>query len=197
MKKISCLYILIALMVLASCEGNMSMDSREFTVKVQFGDSLHYNNVSLSVVNDNYAALQQMGTAKVKNGKCEFMGQTTGARVAFLRLDSLENPFYFILEPGTTNINIDLRKWSIKGGRENARYTWALNERKRLIDERTRNRESYMKAIADTTLTLRGERQAVLRDSLLADSLQHLMTGYMNGNDAVSRIIRERFSTTQ
>lgn len=197
MKKIIILLLVHALVALGSCHRNRLAPSCGYTVEVQLAPSLRHDSVSLFVVNDSYGSLQRGGATALHHGRAVFIGQTAGAHVAFLRLDSLKNPFYFILEPGTTNINIDLRKWSIKGGRENARYTWVLNERKRLIDERTRNREAYMKAIADTTLTLRRERQAVLRDSLIADSLRRLMTRCMTGDDPVSRIIRERFSVTK
>lgn len=195
MKKFLIPVIIIAFVLLLSCGKNSHAVSYNYTVKVQIGDSLHYDSVSLTMVNDTYSALQHIGTSTVKDGLCEFGGQMTGAAVAYLRLDTLERPFYFVLEPGITKINIDLRKWSIAGGKGNEQYTRLLNERQRLIDERKANRESYLKAIADTTLTLRKERVAVVRDSLLADSLQHLMARCTTGTDAVSRIMRERFGS--
>lgn len=196
MKKILFLYIVIALVALDSCDGNRLAASYGYTVEVQLGDSLEHDSVSLFVVNDSYGSLQCGGVTKLDNGRGLFTGQVQAAHVAFLKLDSLQRPFYFVLEPGKMLININLRSWTITGGRENARYMGVLNERQRLIDARQKNRDAYLKAIADTTLTLRSERHAVLRDSLIADSLQHLMARYMNGNDAVSLIIRERFATT-
>lgn len=177
-----------------SCDGVDKTPSHVYTVKVHIGDSVRrHHSVSLTMVNDTYSSLQDCGTQALAGGRAVFTGQTTGERVAFLRLDSLERPFYFVLEPGITSIDIDLHKWSISGSKGSARYAWLLNERQRLIDERTANREAYLKAIADTTLTLRKERAAVVRDSLLTDSLKRLMTKSTSGNDAVSRIMRERF----
>ena len=193
MKKTFFLYMTIALMALGSCEGSMTSASYDYAVEVQLGDSLKHDSVSLFVVNDTYGSLQRGGAVKLDKGRWLFSGQTEGVRVAFLKLDSLERPFYFVLEPGRMQINIDLRSWTINGGHENSRYVWLLNERQRLIDARRQNRETYLKAAADTTLSLRSERRAVLRDSLLSDSLQHLLIRYMSGGDAVSRIVRERF----
>ncbi|MBO7610472.1 MAG: DUF4369 domain-containing protein [Muribaculaceae bacterium] len=193
MKKLIITYAAIMLVALCGCDDFRVPASHGYCVKLQLCDSLRHDGASLYVVNDDYNRLQRGGTMYLAEGRCEFNGQTSGASVAFIKLDSLDRPFYFVLEPGVTTINIDLRKWRMSGGKGNGRYMWLLNERQRLIDERNHNRDNYLKAVADTMLTLRKERQAVVRDSLLADSLQHLLVRYMSGDDAVARIVRERF----
>lgn len=183
------------LLCITGCDRFHKAPSHTFTVMVQLSDSLNrHRQVSLTVVNDTYSRLQQYGSKQLEHGMAQFSGQTSGSNVAFLLLDSLsDKPFYFVLEPGTTHININLHKWSIAGGHGNARYTQLLNEHRRLLKERENNRLAYLKAIADTTLTLRTERNAVVRDSLLTDSLQHFMEQCINGTDAASRIMCERF----
>ena len=125
-----------------------------------------------------------------------FTGQVDGRHVAFLTFDTLSTPFYFVLEPGKTSVTINRHNWVLSGGSGNADYVRLLVMRQRLLTERQAVRERYRQAVADSTLTLRGEREAALADSLLADSLQRVLLQAMQRHDPVGRIVRERFIAT-
>ena len=197
MKSILAFLAALSLLVsMSGCDRLRGVASCGYTVAVRLGDSVHCDSVTLRVVDDDYRCLRTCGVAHCTGQAMTFTGQVDGQRVAFLTFDTLSALFYFVLEPGRTAITINRHNWQLAGGRGNADYVRLLVERQRLLDERQRVWEGYRQAVADTTLTLRGERQAALADSLLADSLQRLLLHAMQRRDPVGRIVRERFIAT-
>lgn len=188
--------LLVACFGLCGCNHWHGSTDYNYTVTVHVGDSLRCDSCTLHVVDSEYQRQMVMGTAKNTGSFMRFSGQTDVERVAFLTFDALQKPFYFVLEPGQISITINRRDWSIAGGKANADYTRVLAEHQRLVAERERNQNHYRQSAADSTLTLRTERRAVVRDSMLADSLQRFLTRNMQRNDAVGHIVRERFATT-
>lgn len=178
------------------CDGRSHRADHGYEVTLRLADSLRCDSVTMHVVDEIYGAQRQYGCRRRADGTISFSGQTTGQHVAFMTLDTLATPFYFVLEPGQTSITLARHRWSIAGGRGNADYVQFASLRVRLLAERERTLAAYRQAAADSTLTLRGERQAAMADSLLADSLQRLMLHTMQRRDAVGRIARERFIGT-
>ena len=185
------------LLINAGCDGHSPAMHYDYTVTLELADSIRHDSLAtLHIVDDTYGQLMPGITKHFADGSITFSGQTAKARVAFITFDSVSPPFYFVLEPGNIDINIKLDRWSITGGRGNAEYVRFLNHRQRIIDARKKGFDDYRRAALDSTLTLRAERRAAERDSLLADSLQRILLQRMLGSDPVSRIVRQRLIGT-
>lgn len=179
------------------CSDSEADAHHDYTVTFTMADSTRHDSLAtLHIVDDTYGRLMPGITEHFTDGTATFTGQTHCAQVAFVTFDSITPPFYFVLEPGNININIKPGRWSITGGRGNAEYVRFLNQRQRIVDARKKGFDDYRRAALDTTLTLRAERRAAERDSLLADSLQRMLLQRMQGSDPVSRIVRQRLIGT-
>ena len=135
------------------------------------------------------------GTARVKNGKFTFTGQTDKPKAALIRWDNdTVEPFYFVLENGDINVSLSSGKWDITGSPLNSAYLHYINQRNGIMDARIATWQEYLKMSADSSLKHDDEVLMVRQDSLLNDSLQRLTVERINRGDAVGRIIRERYA---
>ena len=196
-RHISIVLLATALLLIAGCQPRGEKARYRFDVSLTLDDSLRHDScATLHIIDDTYGRLMPGITAYFTDGSVSFSGQTSNAHAAFATFDSITPPFYFILEPTTIDIHIRRGRWTMTGGRGNAEYVQFLNHRQRIIDARQKGFADCKRAALDSTLTLRSERQAVIADSVLADSLQHLLLNRMRGDNPVSRIVRERFIGT-
>ena len=196
-RHISIVLLTTTLLLIAGCQPHGERANYRFNVSLTLDDSLRHDScATLHIIDDTYGRLMPGMTARFDGGTVSFSGQTGNAHAAFVTFDSITPPFYFILEPTTIDIHIKRGRWTMTGGHGNAEYVHFLNHRQRIIDARQKGFADYKRAALDSTLTLRSERQAMMADSVLADSLQHLLLNRLKGHDPVSRIVRERFIGT-
>ena len=171
--------------------------SKSFTVTCQFNpDSLARDSVKLSIVDGNGKRLIKLDCATAKNGQCRFAGEILDPHVAVLTFDSVNTPYYFILEPGQIAISFDTTTYHIQGGKQNDDLQKFLTTHADLARGRQYLHEQYV-ALADSgVLTLKQERQMALADSVLNDSLQHITVRFIQRNDAAASIVKEMFIGT-
>jgi len=192
------LLILMASLLIGSALVGCSNDghSTDYKVTCSLDGVMRHDSATLLVYEQDYDKLRVCATAHAaSDGGFTFEGQTSEPHVALIRWDNDSlNPFYFILEPGLTTINITSHSWDISGGALNARYQHYANQRNEIMNQRVATWQQYLKMAADKTLKRDDEQRLVQQDSLLNDSLQRITVDHINRGDAVGRIIRERFA---
>lgn len=130
-----------------------------------------------------------------KSGRCHFEGQIDGPHVAMLQFKGAR-PFYFILEGGNTQLALHPGGWSTRGSRLTADYCRVVASRHAITATRKDVWKAYRKLAADSALRLRDEIALHHRDSLLQDSLQHILVEAMKRDDCVARLVRDRYEAT-
>ena len=147
------------------------------------------------MLEEEYNKLRVCGSALGQQGTFTFKGQTDGPKVALIRWDNdSTQPFYFVLEAGHTQLDINLDSWRVSGSAQNVDYMDFINRRNALMNARVATWQEYLKAAGSSALKHEDEVRLVRQDSLLNDSLQRIMVERINRGDAVGRIIRERFA---
>ena len=184
----------LALMLGNGCD-NRGHSGLDYRVNVALDNKHHHNSATLLVLEEEYNRLRVCGTARVKNGKFTFTGQTDKPKAALIRWDNdTVEPFYFVLESGDINVSLSSGKWDITGSPQNSAYLHYINQRNGIMDARIATWQEYLKMSADSSLKRDDEVLMVRQDSLLNDSLQRLTVERINRGDAVGRIIRERYA---
>jgi hypothetical protein len=185
--------ILLQIAALTACDKSNSRIDYKVTCIVD--NKLHHDSATLLVLEEEYNRLRVCGTARVKNGKFTFTGQTDKPKAALIRWDNdTVEPFYFVLENGDINVSLSSGKWDITGSPQNSAYLHYINQRNGIMDARIATWQEYLKMSADSSLKRDDEVLMVRQDSLLNDSLQRLTVERINRGDAVGRIIRERYA---
>ena len=181
-------------LMLCGCD-NRGHNGLDYRVNVTLDNKQHHDSATLLVLEEEYNQLRVCGTAQAKNGTFTFTGQTNKPKAALIRWDndSVE-PFYFVLEGGNINVTIASGSWNITGSPQNSAYLHYINQRNGIMNARIATWQEYLKAAEDKSLTRDDEVRMVRQDSLLNDSLQRMTVQRINRNDAVGRIIRERFA---
>ena len=184
----------LALMLGNGCD-NRGHSGLDYRVNVVLDSKHHHDSATLLVLEEEYNRLRVCGTARVKNGKFTFTGQTDKPKAALIRWDNdTVEPFYFVLENGDINVSLSSGKWDITGSPQNSAYLHYINQRNGIMDARIATWQEYLKMSADSSLKHDDEVLMVRQDSLLNDSLQRLTVERINRGDAVGRIIRERYA---
>ena len=187
--------VLLTLLTLPGCDNRHNSIAFEVVCDIT-PDSLAGDSVRLFVVDDNYQHLMRLGCLAPRKGHCVFTGQTLGTHVAMVTIDSTATPYYFVLQPGKTQLKIDTLGCVIAGGKLNEQYMSFVKLHRQLTQQRTQLHEQYVLLADSGVLTLKQEKDMAVRDSLLADSLQHITVRFINRGDAPARIVRELFFNT-
>ena len=102
-----------------------------------------------------------------------------------------------MLEHGATSVNVGARGVVVSGGDLNHEYFAYLKDRALLESARRSLLTQYRRLAApDSIVNIEQEREFVVADSVLSDSLERLTVGVINRGDAVSRIVFERYVNT-
>lgn len=115
-------------------------------------------------------------------------------KIAMLNTAGDTHTHYFIIEPSTITITLSKTHTIIAGSKSTHRLITLRQRIKALTTARAANRARYLRALSDSTITAKLETKCNARDSLLNDSLQHILTAAIDGSTAVSKIARQEFS---
>ena len=193
------IFLIIGGLLLTCCEHRAERDGAyEVTVTLHNGRVLT-DSATLVMVDDDYELLRVLGGARLQDSSFTFAGHTPVPRIAFIDFvtDSLPYQFFFILEPGKIEIELEPGQWLITStGHKNLAFLSFLDKYQRVERERKALWERYRKMAADSTLTWDKEREAVRADSLLQDSLQRITVERINQGDLVSLLVKQRLMHT-
>ncbi len=157
------------------------------------------DSATLVMIDDDYQLLRVLGGSRLQDSSFSFKGHTPVPRIAFVDFvtDSLPYQFYFILDPGKFEINLEPGHWLIKTtSPKNLAFLSFLDKYQRVERQRQALWERYRKMAADSTLTWDKEREVVRSDSLLQDSLQRITVDRINQGDLVSLLVKQRLLHT-
>ena len=193
------LFIIIGGLLLTCCQHLAERDGAfEVTVTLHNGRVLT-DSATLVMIDDDYQLLRVLGGSRLQDSSFSFKGHTPVPRIAFVDFvtDSLPYQFYFILEPGKIEINLEPGHWLIKTtSPKNLAFLSFLDKYQRVERQRQALWERYRKMAADSTLTWDKEREVVRSDSLLQDSLQRITVDRINQGDLVSLLVKQRLLHT-
>ncbi len=190
------IYIMcVVAMMTAACGRRATQDDiTAYRLTCHVDKGLLGDSAQLYIVEDGYHRLLNGGLRIGKPGtSLVWDGHIDGPRVAFIRWQGFDRPFFFVLEPGNIGINLHAHGWKIDGSRNNNDYMRFLNHRHNIQMARDNSRSEYLKHVADSTLTADLELQYQQRDSILCDSLNRYTAWRMAQDDPVAVIARERF----
>lgn len=193
------LFFIIGGLLLTCCQHRAERDGAfEVTVTLYNGRVLT-DSATLVMIDDDYQLLRVLGGSRLQDSSFSFKGHTPVPRIAFVDFvtDSLPYQFYFILEPGKIEINLEPGHWLIKTtSPKNLAFLSFLDKYQRVERQRQALWERYRKMAADSTLTWDKEREVVRSDSLLQDSLQRITVDRINQGDLVSLLVKQRLLHT-
>ncbi len=193
------LFFIIGGLLLTCCQHRAERDGAfEVTVTLHNGRVLT-DSATLVMIDDDYQLLRVLGGSRLQDSSFSFKGHTPVPRIAFVDFvtDSLPYQFYFILEPGKFEINLEPGHWLIKTtSPKNLAFLSFLDKYQRVERQRQALWERYRKMAADSTLTWDKEREVVRSDSLLQDSLQRITVDRINQGDLVSLLVKQRLLHT-
>lgn len=193
MKPFFLIYIAVFVLVGVSCQQKRShVCEISIDVSQDAEDSL-----SVYCYEPDYNRSRIIFTGKIVDGHLLLSdNNNTGvSRVAYFLCGEDTVAHYFVLEPGRVDIAIEKERIRIQGSRSNYDLFCFRNSIKRIDYERKRIKDSYLKDVRDSVLNEAVEMAAFTRDSVLADSVQHLLVKRIGRGDAVSRIIKEQYSS--
>lgn len=191
MKIITLHIVLFLLFALCSC----SKTCNDFTVNCTFND-VKTDSVTLYVLEDDYDMMRMASAATVANGEARLKGQIDAPAIAMLKISEVNQPFYFILEPGLTTMQFDRDFTLVYGGKQNHAYAIFEKQREELLKQRIANRKHYLNLVADSTLTQKQEQAMLKTDSLLCDSIQRLTVSAINDGGLVGALLRQQYANT-
>lgn len=194
----SILLIAVGLM-LTCCERRADSDGAfEVTVTLHGGRILT-DSATLVMIDDDYDLKRVLGGAPLQDSSFTFAGHNREPRIAYIdfETDSLPCQFYFILEPGKTEIKLSPGHWVIcTTGPKTLAFLSFLNKYQRVECQREALWERYRQMASDSSLTWNKEREVVRTDSMLQDSLQRITVDRINRGDLVSRLVKQRLMHT-
>lgn len=189
MKKLVAHIAMIMLVVLISCTADKE---NEFRVSCTF-DGIRTDSVTLFVIEDDYNMMREASAASKADGKVTLVGQIDAPVIALLKMNGVDKPFYFILEPGSTSLHFGREYTLAEGGDLNHVYATYERLRETIQSSRLQNRKEYMKHVADSTLTSTLERKMQRMDSVLCDSVQRVTVDIINQGGPVGRLVKEQY----
>lgn len=181
-----------AIIALTACDDHAS--EQAYTLSIKVDTVLEVDSATLLVWEDEYFQMRHMNSTAMRNGEATLRGVLDAPRAACLRLDGTS--FYFVLEPGVTQVTFRSGRVVVTGGPENHTYLDFVKRQAALTARRRHLWQRYVAMGADSTLTADKEREMALTDSLLADSLQRITLEAINAQLPASRIIAERYLHT-
>lgn len=183
-------------MYLTACdEGHRHSVVAHYKLVCHIDAALRKDSATLYVTDPVYDCVRLCATAQRVNEKFTFVGQTSGSAIAMLKFDNDSIPFYFVLEPGMTDIDIKADRWRVTGdSRHTKAYALSVRHIRAIEAERKATWQRYCKLAADTALHLADEQALAKRDSVLRDSLQRVIVASINKGDLASQIIELRFA---
>lgn len=187
---------LLLSLLITGCDSQRTEGLEDYTVTCTLDNELKRDSATLLVLEEDYNKLRVCATARAQQGTFTFTGQTDGSKVALIRWDNdTTQPFYFVLEAGHTQLDINLGSWRVSGSAQNVDYMDFINRRNAVMNARVATWQEYLKAASNSSLKREDEMRLVRQDSLLNDSLQRIIVERINRGDVVGRIIRERFAS--
>ena len=191
MKIITLHIVLFLLFALCAC----SKTCNDFTVNCTFND-VKTDSVTLYVLEDDYDMMRMASAATVANGEARLQGQIDAPVIAMLKINGVNQPFYFILEPGLTTMQFDRDCTLVYGGKLNHAYAIFELQREELLKQRIANRKHYLNLVADSTLTQKQEQAMLKTDSLLCNSIQRITVSAINDGGLVGALLRQQYANT-
>ena len=175
------------------------LNDTQYRVQCTVDKTLGVDSVSMMVLEDSYGRVRHVSTVGLDTAIGAFVieGQVEQPCVAFLKFGNDSTPFYFVLEHGATLVDVGARGVVVSGGDLNHEYFAYLKDRALLESARRSLLTQYRRLAApDSMVNIEQEREFVVADSVLSDSLECLTVGVINRGDAVSRIVFERYVNT-
>ena len=191
MKIISLHIVLFLLFALCACSNNC----HDFTVNCSF-TGVKTDSVTLHVLEGDYDMMRTACAATVANGEARLQGQIDAPVIAMLKMSGVNQPFYFILEPGVTSMQFNSDCTLVHGGQLNHTYAIIEQQRDDLLKQRVANRKRYLKLVADSTLTQKQEMTMMKTDSVLCDSIQRITVTAINDGGLVGTLLRQQYANT-
>lgn len=191
MKIISLHIVLFLLFALCACSNNCN----DFTVNCSF-TGVKTDSVTLHVLEGDYDMMRTACAATVANGEARLQGQIDAPVIAMLKMSGVNQPFYFILEPGVTSMQFNSDCTLVHGGQLNHAYAIIEEQRDDLLKQRVANRKRYLKLVADSTLTQKQELTMMKTDSVLCDSIQRITVTAINDGGLVGTLLRQQYANT-
>lgn len=192
----------VAVLLTAAACDSRGEDTSAFTLTVTLPAGTATDSLSLSLVRDDYNAVQHIATighTRADSTRFFLRGNLDASRIAFIDItgeNRLKKKLYFILEPGASTIAIDTATVIITGGPQNRVYTTFLRERHVIVTAIDENRRGYLKACHDSTLTQKYELHCLRQDSILNDSLQQFTLHAMTRRGLPATLIRHHYYHT-
>ncbi len=190
---VKALVAIFASIFLIGCEYDKSSNDG-YRVDFFTNDTVDMNSVGLYVWDDVYGKNRLLHNAKIEGNHAIFTGIIDRDRIAYIKPDSTNGKItYFVL----TNdcICVDLRHSIpvLKGGESNDKYSEYLKKRQDIKRKMQGIFLSYLKAAADSSLTLLDEKNAVNDYKYWNDSLQILYSEVLNDNILIKDIFVAQF----
>lgn len=171
----------------------------QYRVQCSVDKSLGVDSVTMMVLEDSYCRVRHVSTVGLDTAIGAFIieGQVEQPCVAFLKFGNDSTPLYFVLEHGETLVEVGSRGVVVSGGDLNHEYFSYLKDRTSLERARRALLTQYRRLAApDSIVNIEQERELVVADSVLCDSLERMTVRMINRGDAVSRIVFERYVNT-
>ena len=186
----------VIILALSSCKDSkfpLANNSPNFTIKCKLEKSIKKDSASLFVVDQLLGCKRLITKIGSQDGVFCFTGQIDAPHVGIIEFKNESRPFYFIIEPGATDIEFTPKKIIVVGRKDNHEYFSFVQAIKLLQEQRKSNFKAYCKEASDSTLTAKKEENYKTNDHKLYDSIQSLSLKYINANNYASQIIKERY----
>lgn len=193
------LFVFFTMAIVTGCGQRLSHTN--YRLECSISDDIAPDSVSLMILNDSYGkVVYHMATVARDSltGAFVFEGQIEQPSVAYLKFGTDSTSlFFFVLEHGESTISISQHGLQVSAGELNHEYMDYLKTRQTMLAARQAVHNEYLKqASSDSLISITQERQFMLRDSLLCDSLQRITLEAINRDNAASRIIYDRYVET-
>lgn len=150
---------LCAIMLCASCGRTDRADSFELSGKLING--MTAKTAYLYEYLPEYGKINMIDSVAVCSGSFRFSGSRDIPVEAFVRLDSCDNAYYFMLSNARLNMRIGKNGYAVDGTADNYVVSSLVMRQRQAVNSRIEIQRSYGRQIADSTLTKQSE------DSLL------------------------------
>lgn len=196
MEKIKHIIIFCITLLLVACNNTHVTPTGAYHLTCKLDDKFHKDSATLYIVEPDYKGLTCEGLSTTTDNNFKWNGHIDGAHVAFIKFKNDSIRFYFVLEPGDIDININSKGWLISGGAYNNAYIHTLNHRQNILDAKKELWKKYSAQSKDSTLTQEQEVNYIMQDSLLTDSLERYLVWRIKVGDPASVILKERLFNT-
>ncbi len=176
-----------------------SLDGSHYVIDCKIDESIAPDSVSLFILDENYNRVLKVNTVALDSTSRAFHveGNVQQPCVAYFKFSNDSTPFYFVLEPGESLVEIGSNSVIVQAGDYNHQYFTYLNRRSKLLAQRKQVMQDYLSALGpDSLIDIETERELLVRDSLIGDSMRQLTVEMINSRGPVARIVRERYLNT-